>query len=89
LAIQKFVSKLYEKIGLPKEGPLTKNCPIDFAQSWAVYLKKYNWIYGEEKNGNSVTFLGPEDACKNADFAVAMLRYREKEADLRLSMVPT
>ena len=25
-----------------KEGPLTKNGPIDFAQSWALYLKKSN-----------------------------------------------
>jgi len=25
-----------------KRGPLTKNGPIDFAQSWAIYLKKSN-----------------------------------------------
>jgi len=23
-----------------KEGPLTKNGPIDFAQSWAIHMKK-------------------------------------------------
>jgi hypothetical protein len=25
-----------------KEGPLTKNGPIDFAQSWAIHMKKSN-----------------------------------------------
>jgi hypothetical protein len=25
-----------------KEGPLTKNGPIDFAQSWAILMKKSN-----------------------------------------------
>jgi len=25
-----------------KEGPLTKNGPIDFAQSWAIHMKKFN-----------------------------------------------
>jgi hypothetical protein len=25
-----------------KEGPLTKNGPIDFAQSWAIHTKKSN-----------------------------------------------
>jgi hypothetical protein len=25
-----------------KEGPLTKNCLIDFAQSLAIYMKKSN-----------------------------------------------
>jgi hypothetical protein len=27
---------------LIKEGPLTKNGPIDFAQSWAIHMKKSN-----------------------------------------------
>jgi hypothetical protein len=40
-----------------KEGPLTKNCPIDFVQNWAIYLKKSYYINGEEKKGG--TFLGP------------------------------
>jgi hypothetical protein len=44
-----------------KEGPLTltKNGPIDFAHSWAIYMKKSNEIYGEEKKGESFTFLAP------------------------------
>jgi hypothetical protein len=25
-----------------KEGPLTKNGPIDFAHSWAIHMKKSN-----------------------------------------------
>jgi hypothetical protein len=42
-----------------KEGPLTKNGPIDFAQIWAIHMKKSNYIYGEEKKWGSFTFLGP------------------------------
>jgi hypothetical protein len=42
-----------------KELTLTKNGPIDFAQSWAIHMKKSNSIYGEEKKGGSFTFLGP------------------------------
>jgi len=44
---------------LLKEGPLTKNGPIDFAQSWAIHMKISNLIYGEEKKGGSFAFLGP------------------------------
>ena len=25
-----------------KEEPLTKNSPIDFAQNWAIHMKKFN-----------------------------------------------
>jgi hypothetical protein len=42
-----------------KEGPLTKNGPVDFAQSWAIYMRKSNYIYGEEKNGGHQAFFGP------------------------------
>jgi hypothetical protein len=34
---QQICNKLYFK-----EGPLTKNGPIDFAQSWAIHMKKSN-----------------------------------------------
>jgi hypothetical protein len=30
---------------------MTKNGPMYFAQSWAVYMTKSNKIYGEEKKG--------------------------------------
>jgi hypothetical protein len=43
---------------LIKEGPVAKNGPIDFAQNWAIFLNKSNWIYDEEKKGGSFTFLG-------------------------------
>jgi hypothetical protein len=42
-----------------KEGPLTKNVPIDFAQCWVIHMKKSNYIYGEEKKRGSFAFLGP------------------------------
>jgi hypothetical protein len=35
-------SLLYLVEQLLKEGPLTKNGPIDFAQSWAIHVKKSN-----------------------------------------------
>jgi len=34
--------QLMQQIIPIKEGPLTKNGPIDFAQSWTIYLKKSN-----------------------------------------------
>jgi hypothetical protein len=49
----------YFLISAFRKGPLTKNGPIDFAQSWAIHMKKSNKIYGGEKKGGSFTFLGP------------------------------
>jgi hypothetical protein len=37
---------------------MTKNCPIDFVQRWAIYIKKSNYIYGKEKKWGCFTFLG-------------------------------
>jgi hypothetical protein len=70
-----------------REVLMTKNGLIDFAQSCAIYLVKIELdLWRREKEG-SLCILGPSDACKRAFLtsAVAMLRYREKEADLRLS----
>jgi hypothetical protein len=41
-----------------KEGPLTKNGPIEFAQSLAIYMKKSNLIYGKEEKGG-IHIFGP------------------------------
>ena len=60
---------------------------LDFVQSLAIYMKKSNQIYGEEKTGGNFTFLSPQGAYKRADLtsAVAMLQCRGKKADLMLS----
>jgi hypothetical protein len=44
----------------------------------------------KRKRGVVSNLGGPKDACMRADLTstIAMLRYREKEADLRLSRVP-
>jgi hypothetical protein len=34
-----------------KEGPLTKNSPIDFAQSWAIYMKNPSRFMVKRKRG--------------------------------------
>jgi hypothetical protein len=39
-----------------KEGPLTKNGSMDFAQSWAIHMKKSYLIYAEEKKGVASQF---------------------------------
>ena len=65
-----------------KEGLLTKNGLIDFAQIWAIRLT------ARRKMGVASHFWAHK-ICKIADLtsAVSMLGYREKEADLRLSRV--
>jgi hypothetical protein len=35
---------------------VTKIRPIDFVQSWAIYMKKSNHIYGEGKDGGASHF---------------------------------
>jgi len=34
-----------------KEGPLTKNGPIDFAQSWAIHMKNPIRLMAKRKRG--------------------------------------
>jgi hypothetical protein len=40
--VRAVIAKEPMKILIVKEGPLTKNGPIDFAQSWAIHMKKSN-----------------------------------------------
>ena len=37
-----FCSPISKIFGVFKEGPLTKNGPIDFAKNWAIQMKKSN-----------------------------------------------
>jgi hypothetical protein len=47
--MQNLNKQTFETKMLVKDGLMTKNGPIDFAQSLASCMKKSNCIYGEEK----------------------------------------
>jgi len=42
-----------------KEVLMTKNGPIDFAQSWAIYIKNPIRFMAKRKRGVALLFLGP------------------------------